>query len=174
MEEERWWQRWEKGKKHKEEGKTGRDRESEAERTTSVSRSLLAAALLPSIQRNPTILSPNMELEPILNYSSHLWKQTLCPHSYFKTVMSNLFYWWTIQEKIKHRQPTLKIFLPCRAVCVPMLNLFCHKWISPWNFKKHEGGIATDFAALVYFPGEGNGHLLQYSCLENPMDGGAW
>ena len=24
------------------------------------------------------------------------------------------------------------------------------------------------------FPGEGNGNLLQYSCLENPMDGGAW
>ena len=23
-------------------------------------------------------------------------------------------------------------------------------------------------------PGEGNGILLQYSCLENPMDGGAW
>ena len=22
--------------------------------------------------------------------------------------------------------------------------------------------------------GEGNGKLLQYSCLENPMDGGAW
>ena len=22
--------------------------------------------------------------------------------------------------------------------------------------------------------GEGNGSLLQYSCLENPMDGGAW
>ena len=24
------------------------------------------------------------------------------------------------------------------------------------------------------FPGEGNGNSLQYSCLENPMDGGAW
>ena len=24
------------------------------------------------------------------------------------------------------------------------------------------------------FIGEGNGTLLQYSCLENPMDGGAW
>ena len=24
------------------------------------------------------------------------------------------------------------------------------------------------------FPGEGNGNPLQYSCLENPMDGGAW
>ena len=23
-------------------------------------------------------------------------------------------------------------------------------------------------------PGEANGNLLQYSCLENPMDGGAW
>ena len=23
-------------------------------------------------------------------------------------------------------------------------------------------------------PGEGNGNLLQYSCMENPMDGGAW
>ena len=23
-------------------------------------------------------------------------------------------------------------------------------------------------------PGEGNGKLLQYSCLENPMDRGAW
>ena len=24
------------------------------------------------------------------------------------------------------------------------------------------------------FPGEGNGNPLQYSCLENPMDRGAW
>ena len=23
-------------------------------------------------------------------------------------------------------------------------------------------------------PGEGNGHPIQYSCLENPMDRGAW
>ena len=27
---------------------------------------------------------------------------------------------------------------------------------------------------LGRFPGEGNGDPLQYSCLENPMDGGAW
>ena len=24
------------------------------------------------------------------------------------------------------------------------------------------------------YPGEGNGYPLQYSCLENPMDKGAW
>ena len=27
---------------------------------------------------------------------------------------------------------------------------------------------------LLRSPGEGNGNPLQYSCLENPMDGGAW
>ena len=27
---------------------------------------------------------------------------------------------------------------------------------------------------LGRFPGEGNGNPLQYSCFENPMDGGAW
>ena len=28
--------------------------------------------------------------------------------------------------------------------------------------------------AFMYLYGEGNGIPLQYSCLENPMDGGAW
>ena len=27
---------------------------------------------------------------------------------------------------------------------------------------------------IQHIPGEGNGTPLQYSCLENPMDGGAW
>ena len=27
---------------------------------------------------------------------------------------------------------------------------------------------------VYIYIGEGNGTLLQYSCLENPMDGGAW
>ena len=30
------------------------------------------------------------------------------------------------------------------------------------------------FNFLFRVPGEGNGNPLQYSCLENPMDGGAW
>ena len=33
--------------------------------------------------------------------------------------------------------------------------------------------LAAAAAAMVYH-GEGNGTPLQYSCLENPMDGGAW
>jgi len=31
-----------------------------------------------------------------------------------------------------------------------------------------------DWTCVPYFAGEGNGTPLQYSCLENPMDGGAW
>ena len=30
------------------------------------------------------------------------------------------------------------------------------------------------FKAVSRFQGEGNGNPLQYSCLENPMDRGAW
>ena len=30
------------------------------------------------------------------------------------------------------------------------------------------------YAVVPSFTGEGNGTPLQYSCLENPMDGGAW
>ena len=35
-------------------------------------------------------------------------------------------------------------------------------------------GDLGSIPGLRRFPGEGNGNLLQYSCLENPMDVGAW
>ena len=35
-------------------------------------------------------------------------------------------------------------------------------------------GDAGSILGLGRSPGEGNGNLLQYSCLENPMDRGAW
>ena len=44
---------------------------------------------------------------------------------------------------------------------VPMRNLVSHKKTLIWS------RICTN-------SGEGNGTPLQYSCLENPMDGGAW
>ena len=34
--------------------------------------------------------------------------------------------------------------------------------------------LVLKFCLLSTFGGEGNGTPLQYSCLENPMDGGAW
>ena len=35
-------------------------------------------------------------------------------------------------------------------------------------------GDVGSIPGLGKSPGEGNGNLLQYSCLENPMDRGAW
>ena len=37
----------------------------------------------------------------------------------------------------------------------------------------HDRRDLATAAAVLYF-GEGNGSLLQCSCLENPRDGGAW
>ena len=49
------------------------------------------------------------------------------------------------------------------------------------GWRKRRAGLACSACCLFtfcYFPnhplGEGNGTPLQYSCLENPMDGGAW
>ena len=35
-------------------------------------------------------------------------------------------------------------------------------------------GDSGSVPGMERFPGEGNGNLLQYSCLGNPMDRGAW
>ena len=35
-------------------------------------------------------------------------------------------------------------------------------------------GDLSSISGSVSSPGEGNGNPFQYSCLENPMDGGAW
>ena len=40
------------------------------------------------------------------------------------------------------------------------------------NLPANAGDVGS-FPASETSPGEGNGHPLQYSCLENPMDRGA-
>ena len=44
------------------------------------------------------------------------------------------------------------------------------------NSPANKGGIrdAGSIPGLQGSPGRGHGNLLQYSCLENPMDRGAW
>ena len=58
---------------------------------------------------------------------------------------------------------------------------YMHNWIL-FSFPGGSGGKAFVYNAedpssnpgLRRSPGEGNGNPLQYSCLENPMDGGTW
>ena len=38
----------------------------------------------------------------------------------------------------------------------------------------YNAGCLGSIPGLGRSPGEGNGYTLQYSCLENPMDRGAW
>jgi len=51
-------------------------------------------------------------------------------------------------------------------------------YISPWWLSGKETACNAGDAGLIpgsrRSPGEGNGNPLQYSCLENPMDRGAW
>ena len=47
----------------------------------------------------------------------------------------------------------------------PVVNF----WISAWN-----SGDTGLILGLKRSPGERNGNPLQYSCLANPVDGGAW
>ena len=45
---------------------------------------------------------------------------------------------------------------------------------SDGNVSAYNEGDLDSIPGLGRSPGEGNGNPLQYSCLENPMDGGAW
>ena len=52
-----------------------------------------------------------------------------------------------------------------------------HIGLSRWLSGKESACSAGDTVSipgLVRSPGEGSGNLLQYSCLENPMDREAW
>ena len=45
---------------------------------------------------------------------------------------------------------------------------------SPWGFEESDTTERLHFHFLLSHNGEGNGNLLQCSCLENPRDRGAW
>ena len=45
---------------------------------------------------------------------------------------------------------------------------------SPWGRKESDMTEQLHFHFLLSCIGEGNGNPLQYSCLENPTDRGAW
>ena len=58
-----------------------------------------------------------------------------------------------------------------RSICI---YLFGSSWCSDGKESACDAGDLGSIPGLGRSPGEGNGNPLQYSCLENPMDGGAW
>ena len=70
--------------------------------------------------------------------------------------------------KTRQWQPT-PVLLPGKS----------HGWrslvgYSPWGREESDTTEQLHFLFSPSCTGEGNGNQLQYSCLENPMDGGAW
>ena len=57
-----------------------------------------------------------------------------------------------------------------------MVNLFdsLASLVAQMVVSVYNAGDPGSIPRMGRFPGEGKGNPLQYSCLENPMDGGAW
>ena len=82
------------------------------------------------------------------------------------TILYWQFYWAEEKKLILHPGNILFLF---------DVGTTCNEIIASGSVS--EGNLNQDKLILVftmYIPGEGNGTPLQYSCLENPMDGGAW
>ena len=63
------------------------------------------------------------------------------------------------------------------AIVGPILGIGLPRWLSGLKKKKNlpaNAGDAASIPGLGRSPGRGDGKLLQYSCLKNSMDSGAW
>ena len=76
------------------------------------------------------------------------------------------------------RSIELKLFFfPFRAswkINAPVLEFSSFLCGSDSKESACNAGDMSSIPGLGRSPGEGNGNPFQYSCLENPMDGGAW
>ena len=62
----------------------------------------------------------------------------------------------------------------CNIVHFTYLFTICFPGGSDGKVSARNAGDPGSIPGLGRSPGEGNGNSLQYSCLENPMEGGAW
>ena len=84
---------------------------------------------------------------------------------------------WTLKSFLQHHSSKASI-LPCSAffmVQLSQLYMTTGKNIALtiWTFVSKVKSLLFNVLSRLVI-GEGNGTPLQYSCLENPMDGGAW
>ena len=97
--------------------------------------------------------------------------------------MDRLFYrgtGWDIKRGWKHATVTFRRFFSCKVS--PLVFFYFHPYVGfpGGTVVKNPPANAGDarnmglILGLGQFPGIGNGNSLQYSCLENSMDRGAW
>ena len=71
---------------------------------------------------------------------------------------------WGCKELDTSEQPTLPIIKLGRSTDIRIIFTYIYIYMYKTCFT----------VSQIRILGEGNGTPLQYSCLENPMDGGAW
>ena len=76
---------------------------------------------------------------------------------------------WTTRE-----DPALCFWLLCKNYLIVTLRRLVFPGHSIGKESACSAGDLSLIPSLVKSPGEGNGKLHQYPCLENPMDRGAW
>ena len=65
----------------------------------------------------------------------------------------------------------------CSVVLKYLWSIILLFWLPRWLSGKESTCQAGDVGVISEWgrsPGKGNGNLLQYACLDNPMDRGAW
>ena len=70
--------------------------------------------------------------------------------------------------KFTHLNSRVQWILVCLQIFTNITTINYKTLLSPPN------KLSLNYHAPVPYIGEGDGTPLQYSCLENPMDGGAW
>ena len=104
-------------------------------------------------------------LQSIWSQESHMAEQLNTSHSpYFPSSLLNKFKAEIYQKKKKTNKQTKNNYILS----------FC--FTSSSDGKESACNVGDPVQSLGWedSPGEGNGNPLQYSCLENPMDGEAW
>ena len=93
-----------------------------------------------------------------------LTKKSLCPLSF-------VVFFFRIDLHFAHEKYSVS------ATALREVRIKCLCWVCSWCSGKesilHAGDVGL-IPGLGRSPGEGNGSPLQSSCLENPVDSGAW
>ena len=127
------------------------------------------------------LLIPHLDIPEL--FSTEAQKDPLCKES----VLYLCFSLSTTRQFFSHLfralstgsgQPTYRInYLPCASGLGSIIS-----WVWMWGTSLSSAGKESacnaedpaSFPGSGRSPGEGNDNSLQYSCLENPMDRGAW
>ena len=108
--------------------------------------------------------------------SLYLWL-CFCFFMFVLIFSFGILYIWYLSFSVQLTLSSMTIFRSIRVVA----NVKTAMWFMAagllsmgWHRVGHDWSDLTAAAAATFHNGEGNGTPLQYSCLENPMDGGAW